>query len=1115
MNFYTLFHPMRKKRGRFYKTLLVMKLVAFLIFAFCIQVSAASFAQKITLNEKDAPLEKVFSDIKKQTGYIFFYENNVLNGTAKVSINVKDATLQEVLDQCFKGQPLVYTIAGNTIGVKKKEKQPVQTTAPAPPKDITGHVTDKQGVPLVSATVLIKRTRTGTLTDVKGNFTIRGVFPQDTLLVSYIGNKTVFIGIGNETVFNIVMQETTNSLDQVVVQAYGQTTNRLNTGNIVTVSKEEIARQPVMNPLQALEGRVAGLDVSQTSGYANAPFHVEIRGRSTIGDVPADPLYIIDGVPLTVLTADQGGSGYSHSTGFVQNPYLVGPSGGQSPIFSINPADIESITILKDADATAIYGSRGANGVIIINTKTGSVGKTTMDINVYQGTTKVSRTYPLLNTQQYLQMRREAFANDGITPNTQNAYDLLMWDNSHNTDWQKFLFGNLGVTTNAQLALTGGNKIVNFRIGAGYLNSTDITTAKGANQRGSLQFNLSHTSPDQRFNISFSNNYSVAENNEISTPGQILTAPDAPPAFDASGNLNFNGWKPADRSFPFGSLLRPYVSTTYFLNSRLSLKYEILKGLDFSTNVGYSNASVIQKSEVPIASQDPAINPTGSSSFGYNNTVNWIIEPQLKYNRLISKGKLEALLGASTQSVSGNGDDIQGSGYTNDNLLGSISNAPSKNANDGYYKYKYAAIFARINYNWEDKYIFNLTARRDGSSRFGPGKQFGDFGAVGAAWILTEENWLKNKFDFLSLAKIRASYGSTGNDQIGDYQYLTRWTAGNVLSYQGSLPAYIPTQHANPNYQWEINKKLELSLDLSFFRDRLNFEATWYQNRCNNQLVIEPLPLLTGFGAVTANLPADVQNRGIELTFNGKILDKKDFTWNLNFNMSANRNKLLAFPDLSQSPYAGHFLVGMPLNLGWALHYTGVDPQTGQYTYQDKNGDGVISTNYGPTGDLYPTDLTVKFFGGLGSNFRYKNWQLDAFFHYKKQIGTNAYATLRPAGIIGNNVPSEVLTNSWMKSGNNAEFARFTTNPKASDYNLSGSDFAYSDASYIRLTNLVISYSLPKDLDKKIGINNGSVFFKGQNLLLITKYKGADPETQNFGQLPPQKIFTVGIQINL
>lgn len=437
----------------------IMRLTAILIFIACMHAAARGHAQRISISLKDVSLKTVFIELNKQTGYNFLYSDEILAGAKKVTVDVKDATIEEVLKISLKDQPLEFSISNNTIIIKKKAADlqsaaatPVKSDT-LPPIDITGRITNEHGEPMAGASVIIKRTGKGDIANADGNFKLKNVNSDDVITISFAGYKTESIKVGRISNFTIVMEVATNDLDKVVVQAYGTTTQRLATGNIGTVTAAEIERQPVMNPILALQGKIPGVIITQTNGYASSTVKIEIRGRSVIdGRTPVEPLYIIDGVPLTVLNLSSANYA-SGSTGFLQNGITNGPAGGQSPFFSLNSNDIESITVLKDADATAIYGSRGANGVIIINTKKGKAGKAQLNMNVYQGISNAGGKYRLLNTQQYLQMRREAFKNDqttyglipGVTiPDDNNAYDLLNWDTTKYTDWQKQLWGERG-----------------------------------------------------------------------------------------------------------------------------------------------------------------------------------------------------------------------------------------------------------------------------------------------------------------------------------------------------------------------------------------------------------------------------------------------------------------------------------------------------------------------------------------------------------------------------------------------------------------------------------------------------------------------------------------------
>lgn len=1108
----------------------IMRLTAFILLTACLQVSAKGFSQKITLAVKDAPLEKVFVSIEKQTAYTFMYSYELLKTGKSVSISLKDATLEEVLNACFKDQPFTYAIVNKMIVVKEKNVTAISsaggllnTEIQTLSGDIKGRVLTKEGEPLASANVVNKRTGKGTTTDANGNFTLHDVNLDDIIVISYTGYSPRNIKVGEFITLTLVMEPAISELDQVVMQAYGQTTQRLNTGNIAKVTSAEIERQPVINPLQALQGRVPGLIVTQTSGYGSAPFKIELRGRNTINNTfTADPLYIIDGVPLTISEVGGTSSYDLGSSGFLQNAMQT-PAGGQSPLFSINPRDIESIEVLKDADATAIYGSRAANGVILITTKKGKPGKAKFTANINQGISAITRYWDMLNSSQYIEMRREAYKNDGIdlssppynTPLYQYYLypDISKWDSTTYTNWQKKIWGNIGKVTDAQVSLSGGNSQSSFWVSSGYSRRTDITTASGSDQRLSLSLGIAFHSLNQKFNLSFNNIYSYSQSDMVflSNNNLALLPPNSPDILDSVGMPNFQGWKPVD--YPFSQLFQPYTSKTNFANSSLNISYVLLKGLSIRSSFGYNSAFVKQNSLNPISSQDPKYSPTGTAYFGNNDNKNWIIEPQIEYNNFISKGKLNVLVGSSIQHNTTAGLNVQGYGYTSDLLLNSISNAPSKNAYEFSGEYRYAALFGRLSYNWENKYLVNLSARRDGSSRFGPGKQFGNYGAIGAAWIFTEEPRIKKSLNFLSFGKIRGSYGTTGSDVVSDYQYLTRWSSISTYPYAGSS-SLVPIQHSNDKYHWPTNRKLEAALDFGILKNRVSFSVAWYRSRCNDQLVYFPLSIYTGFSSVIANSPANVENKGLEFMLNAKVIDTKNFIWTLNFNTGKNKNKLLSYPNIEQSPYRDVYVVGQPLNIVRKLHYTGVDPQTGLYTFEDRFKDGTISTSSDSTDDRYIFDANPKFTGGLGSTFRFKGIELNLFCYIVKQKGINALFT--PAAVPGsiNNTSLYVFNNRWRKPGDVVSVAKFTTMPDPSYGNFSQSDGVYTDASYIRLSNVSLTYSLPEKLIKRTGLQMVQIRLTAQNLFTITNYKGVDPETQNFGGMPPAKIITGGINLN-
>ena len=984
---------------------------------------------------------------------------------------------------------------------------------------LTGKITNERGEPLSGVSIV--RTGgirdAGVLSDNKGYFVLTGVRTFHSISVTHIGYERQSISVKRKDNLTIVLKPSSTYLDQVVVQAYGTTNQRITTGNYSKVKASDISQQPIVNPLQILQGRVPGATVTNVSGHASASVKIEIRGRATIDPKKvADPLYVIDGVPMTTLNlsnVETIAAGSAVSQGTLQAG-LSSPAGGQSPFFNINPADIESIEVLKDADATAIYGSRGANGVILITTKKGKAGKTETELSVYSGLSKVSRFYSLLNTQQYVTLRKAALANDGLPIDIMTAPDLVAWDTARYTDWQRYAFGGTGKTLSAQLSMQGGNAQTSFRASAGYNYQRDITALAGGNHRGSMAMSVQHKTPNQKFSLDLSAQYSITKSDLIYSAGGVLLPPNAPAVFDEKGNLNYAGWAPLGNSFPFGSMWQPYEATSHLLNSNLVLSFVILKGLTARVNLGYNNAQNEQQHTIPIRSLNPDANARGSLSKGRSYFHNVITEPQLEYATFLSRGKFTALAGATYQQNRTTGLLTAGTNYTNDLLLGSINAAPTKQIIENAAEYKYAGAFMRLSYNWENQYIININSRRDGSSRFASGRQFGNFGSVGAAWVFTQMQALRNK-DWLSFGKLRASYGITGSDQIGDYAFQSLWEFGAAGQYGGQPPLY-PIRFADSLLRWEENRKLEVGLQLGLLQDRINLQVAWYRNRCNNQLLSMPVATQSGFSSVITNMPANVQNTGIECNLDITIIKKQPWQLNTRFFIAANRNKLLSYPDFDQSPYKSRFRIGQPLNLQRLLHFTGIDPQSGDYSFEDINRDGSITIDF--TGNTVDDrgfiDMTPRYEAGLTTDLTFRQWSLSVLFYHRKQKGFNALVGAEQPGS-RTNQPASVMQ-YWQKPGDITTIGKPVNYPtNSSNQYAYYSDARISDASFIRLQNLALSYSCPNTWLKRLHLSQLRFFVQGENLLLITDYKGSDPEIQQFGTLPRPAIITAGISCKL
>jgi hypothetical protein len=498
------------------------------------------------------------------------------------------------------------------------------------------------------------------------------------------------------------------------------------------------------------------------------------------------------------------------------------------------------------------------------------------------------------------------------------------------------------------------------------------------------------------------------------------------------------------------------------------------------------------------------------SNIYYTDTArqSWIVEPQINWSPVIGSLRTAVLIGSTFQSQNNKSLSMDGYGFSSNSMIynpAAATNLSILGFDESVYKYQ--SFFGRANFNLKERYILNLTGRRDGSSRFGASKRFAWFGAIGGAWLFSKEKVLQDN-SILSFGKLRASYGTTGNDQIGNYQFLNTYNPSSA-TYDG-LIALQPSRLYNASFGWETNKKMEVALETGFLKDRIFFTAAWYRNRSSDQLVGVPLPGTAGFTEIQSNLNAVVENRGVELTLNTVNLKGNDFNWSTTLHFSALKNKLLSFPNLESSTYRNSYVIGQPLNIVKTYHYTGIDPETGIYTFEDVNGDGVLTA-----ADDKPTvkDLNPQFFGGLQNQLRYQNWQLDFLFQFVKQQNYDIPKTLAVAGTMTNQ-SSDVLEH-WQTSGDKGPSQIYTSGANGvavnALYQYAASDAGITDASYIKLKNVSLNYKFPERWLKNV---NCTATLEGQNLLTITPFKGSDPEFVGVGFLPPLRIITAGLQFN-
>lgn len=1045
----------------------------------------AARGQLITFSVKNERLEKVFLLIEQQSDHHFIYTTEQVEKAKPVTLSVSNEQLSSVLEKCFSGQPLTYNINEKNITVK--EKKVVASERP-----LRGKILDQSGNPVRGVTINIKGTPLVVASDANGEFGFDNAPLNVTLVLTSVEIEPLERFVGDLSFVEIRVSIKVGVLDETIVIAYGKTSRRYTTGSISKVSQSDISRQPLSDPLATLTGRVSGLQVTQTSGIPGSSLVVRLRGQNSIAN-GNNPLFLIDGVPWPSLSL----SGAFGGAGGVNT----------SPFNVLNPADIESIEVLKDAEATAIYGSRGANGVILITTKKGRAGKAKLALAFYTGAGGVTRKLDLLKTPDYLAMRKEAFRNDGVAPATSTAPDLLLWDTTRYTDWQKTLIGNTMHYTDASLQYSGGNDQTQFFTGAGYHKETTVFPGDFYAQKFSGNLNLNHHSLNKKFSLSVSAgyNYGHSELPMDDLSRFIYLPPNAPAIYGPDGKLN---WENSTWTNPFASLNQVFTFRSRSFISTLNTGYRICKGLEAKLNTGFTTLSTNEHAITPRSYYNPAFVPTTFARFGQSELTTMLAEPQLDYAFSMNRIRVNLVAGATFQSSHQQGLYQVGTGYASDDQLGSLRAAPITFLVDEMdIDYRYAGIFGRMTAEYSKRYLVSITARRDGSSRYGPANRFANFGSFGLGWIFSEEPIFKNN-SWLSFGKIKASVGTTGNDQIGDYRYLNLYSPSSN-AYLGIRP-FSPSQLFNPEFGWERVRKWQTGIDLGLWKDRILASVVYYHNTTTNQLVSYPLPTMTGFSGILRNVPATILNSGWEIELNTINIKSSNWKWTSGFNLTIPRNKLVAYEGLASSTYANTYVIGQSLFIAKRYEWGGVDPATGVYMFTDFDRNGLINS---PADQQAIVFIGQQFFGGLENSVSYRRFSILVSFHYVQQKHILNYTNFFSRPGVLSNQPSAVM-DRWQQPGDVSDVQRFTNSnagATAAYSNYMQSSGAYTDGSFIRLRNLQLSYDLLSPFMRRWGMSVCKLLVQGQNLVTISRYKGLDPETRLL--VPPVRLLTAGIQL--
>lgn len=1107
-----------------------MKITVFVLIVSFMQVSASVYSQvtKLNLEMKSASFVQILDEIKEQSEFNFLYRSDIFEGLDELDLNFSDVTLEIILDKVLVPEGYAYEIDDNVVVIRKVIEEPASVLQQA----LTiGEVTDEEGNPLPGATVVIKGTQTGTVTDDAGHFVLNAN-KGDVLVISFIGFAPSEVTVDGKRI-SIALKQLISDLDEVQIIGYGTTTKREATGAISSVKAKDINFRPVDNVMQALQGQVSGLAVTSPGSGVGSPQQFLIRGKNSISSGTV-PLIILDGV---ILSQNPGGI---RGSAFYQD--------GVSTLNSINPNDVKSIEVLKDADATAIYGSRGTNGVIIITTKEGKISDIRTSVNVSTGVSRAATVVKRLNTEQYLQYRRDAFAVGNATdasainpivPDNFNAPDLTVWSQTAYTDYPELEINNPAHSYNADISMVGGVKAYNFLVSASYAKKYDTFIFDPYQERFNGRMRFNHTSKNDKFKLSLNTilgmeNQSFAQ---LNIGGAIPTSSTNAPNFELyneDGSYNFG----AGEGYIGGAYYNPLPNENIDVfsktkNTQLSgeMSYEFIKNLVGKVQVSYNSQNNDYKNVYPTA----AINVQNSfntvTEARFSNSLFQAInfEPQLTYVKSIDKATISALVGGTLLKQTSNSTSTHVYDPGDDNFLYNYGSGNPTTTSSGSSTTKFNSTFGRLSLDWDKKYLTNITYRRDGSSRFGPNKRFGTFGSIGAAWIFTEENWLKESNVF-SFGKVRGSYGTTGNNNIGDNGYLALMgSSGN--GYEGK-PILSASNVANPNLHWEKTTKYDIGISLGFIKDRILLNATYYSALTTDLLVALPLTSQTGFTTYSGNFDGEVENVGYEFDLTTNNLNpNSNVSWKTTFNLTHNKNQLKKYDGIEESAYANSLEVGraLPNSLGrisfveFPFHFVEIDPSNGVPVIKDLNDDGKVDYDDYNRNEAWIGSATPTTWGGMTNSLGYKNFSLDVFLQFSNGIFTKWNYHANNLGSMVN--PAEdIIGNYWMQPGDDSKYPRLVTGvPTTGDetkYVEAVNRYYYSDATlykgyYIRLKNVRFAYNLPSGIVSKLNLQAAQLYLSGENLAVFTPEKlGKDPESlwsQSPGVL---RTISIGLQVS-
>ncbi|GLB49397.1 SusC/RagA family TonB-linked outer membrane protein [Neptunitalea lumnitzerae] len=927
-------------------------------------------------------------------------------------------------------------------------------------QSVKGTVTDSSDAPIPGVNVTVKGTTNGVATDFDGLFEIVAS-PSDTLVFSYIGFKTQYIAVGAQTTLNIQLKDDAQALDEVVVVGYGTQKKGDITGAVGLVDAESFENRPKQDLGSLIQGQAAGVTVIKSSGKPSSGFDIRVRGTSSIG-ASSNPLYVIDGVPTTDTR-------------------------------SLNPSDIESISVLKDASSAAIYGAQGANGVVIITTKKGKTEKAVVQLDSYVGFAEVWKTLDVLNSEQYRDLMTEMGRS---TDWSQYPY---------NTDWQNKIF-DTALSQNYQLSVSGNNDGTQYYISGGYINQEGVVRSSQM-ERYNFKANLSKEVNDwltigTNFNYTHYHDVDVTDNAAVNQGGVLLGVLATPPnitVYNEDGTFTSN---------PFQDWENPVSSTDGsdrgYKNQRLLgniyTEIQLMEGLKFRSNFGidYNSDRYDYFLDPFRTSYGRATN--GISRYNTNNNNYFIWDNTLSYNTLIGKHKIDALVGTVYQKNRWEYSNIETRNFASSEIPTPSAGSEIITATAGKSEKANASYIGRVSYDFDNKYLVTANFRADGSSNFGPNKRWGYFPSFSAGWRISQETFLE-QVESISELKLRAGWGIVGNDNINTYQYLATVGSGGNYPIGGTImPGTYPASIANNDLKWEESEQLNLGLDLSLFDSKIKFSVDAYIKKNNDLLLNAPLPTATGFSNAIQNV-GKVENKGLEFQLNTVNYSNEDFSWTTSANVTINRNEVknIVGQELFNGNVASRGEVslvreGEPLGIFYGYVWGGVDPQTGNAYYVDSNGESTFT----PTADdrRIIGDANPDFTYSLGNTVTYKNFSLNIFLQGSQGNDIFNATRINMEGMTDSKNQLATVLNRWKNPGD------ITAIPRVSEGNTDNSRIStrfVEDGSYLRFKAVTLSYNLPTKVLDYLSISSVKLYVTGENLLTITDYSGFDPEVNAFG----------------